>query len=86
MDLLDRFLSVRTPLPLPYSHSCAKCRYIPGTDFRKQLWEAREIILDIKQGVCLDCVITGRESRSNEQCHEKHVGPPTLEKQDSPEK
>ena len=72
-DALNRLRDLKAPLfETTAEHSCSTCEALPHINHREDCRDARDLLLDIKQGICLDCVKTGRKSRSDGGCRVEH--------------
>ena len=70
---LDTLATVRKPRhEFCWSAKCQDCKFLESHDITETLRKAICTFLEIKKGICLDCVRTGRQSRLNGTCRHDH--------------
>ena len=70
--MLNRMLYVDDPLFEPCTGSCNICFKGRSLKLREKLRVEKDRISNMKKGLCLDCVTTGRESFLNRKCRVEH--------------
>ena|SRR2546423_14489277 len=69
-NIFNRMLSFQEPVAVTYKKQGCSCYRKPT--FKDNLRDGKEIVSNLKTGICLDCVKTGRASIRNNECRIRH--------------